>query len=256
MKYIKLTRRQLANIVLENQSYYDEIQKKYNNLSLLKSYIYIPNKLYNGENITNVQVWNIDTLECAEILIKRELLNPLILNMASHKRPGGGYKDGSSAQEESLFHRTTYALSLDCSNTIPEYRSQVLRKAYAYYSPNVLVIRDSQYYLMDYENCFITSFVAIAGIPLQTGEILTSIQRELMIQKIRLICQVAISEKHDSLVLGALGCGVFHNNPYQIANMFKQIIQTEYHNIFKMIVFAVLPPNYEVFNKVLSQKVN
>lgn len=36
-----------------------------------------------------------------------------LLNMASAKRPGGGYKTGSGAQEENLFRRTSLAFSLE-----------------------------------------------------------------------------------------------------------------------------------------------
>jgi len=46
---------------------------------------------------------------------------------------------------------------------------------------------------------------------------------------------------HDSLVLGAWGCGVFKQRPVQIASMFLQILdEPEFKNKFKDIRFAVI----------------
>ena len=41
-----------------------------------------------------------------------EGLNPMCLNLASEFAPGGGWLKGAMAQEESIFYRSTYCVSL------------------------------------------------------------------------------------------------------------------------------------------------
>jgi uncharacterized protein (TIGR02452 family) len=48
---------------------------------------------------TTIEVIEKDCLEAALHLKLNKGLNPAVLNMASAKRPGGGYKNGSGAQE-------------------------------------------------------------------------------------------------------------------------------------------------------------
>lgn len=71
------------------------------------------------EQQMRVQVVNIDSIECARIKIRDELKDerPVILNMASHRRPGGGYSTSNRpcAQEESLCRRTFLFHSLEVS---------------------------------------------------------------------------------------------------------------------------------------------
>ncbi|CAK7274063.1 hypothetical protein SEPCBS119000_005978 [Sporothrix epigloea] len=62
---------------------------------------------------------------------------PLIVNFASHKRPGGGWLNGALAQEEALCYRSSLAQSLDRRH-YPLDREDVL------YSPYVLILRSDQ----------------------------------------------------------------------------------------------------------------
>jgi uncharacterized protein (TIGR02452 family) len=59
--------------------------------------------------------------------------------------------------------------------------------------------------------------------------------------KIRTILRIGLENGHDSLVLGALGCGAFSNPPKHIAKLFHEVLdEVEFANKYKYIVFAVL----------------
>ena len=65
--------------------------------------------------------------------------------------------------------------------------------------------------------------------------------RQVMFDKIRTVYCIAQLNGHDSLVLGAFGCGVFQLKPELIAKCFKQVLgEDEFRGKFHTIVFARL----------------
>ena len=61
----------------------------------------------------------------------------------------------------------------------------------------------------------------------------------VMKRRIEKVLTIALVHGHRSIVLGAWGCGVFQNDPNDIAKYFKEIIENKFKNEFKKIVFAV-----------------
>jgi hypothetical protein len=62
---------------------------------------------------TVIKVVEGDCLDVALLLKNKFQLNPIVLNMADEKIPGGGYKYGAGAQEEGLHRRTNLYQHLD-----------------------------------------------------------------------------------------------------------------------------------------------
>ena len=59
--------------------------------------------------------------------------------------------------------------------------------------------------------------------------------------KIRTIFRIGLAHGHDSLVLGALGCGAFRNPPRHVARLFYEVMdELEFKNKYRRIVFAIL----------------
>lgn len=189
---------------------------------------------------TCVQVLEQDTLTAA-LALRKEKLNPLILNMASDRKPGGGVEKGAAAQEESLFRRTNYCLQ-NLSEFYPLPFEQVI------YSSNIAVVKDANHRVLNTFEYF--GFIACVGLR-NPGKTLSQSQCASLKKKIRLIFKVAAHHKHDSLVLGALGTGVFKSPIDEVAELFKEVIQEQTIK-FTKIVFAVLgEPQVSIFKKVL-----
>ncbi|MHB1952865.1 MAG: TIGR02452 family protein [Sulfobacillus sp.] len=171
---------------------------------------------------------------------------PLVLNLASEFKPGGGVRNGAHAQEESLFLRSNYV------NCLPE-SFYPLKPDEVVYSPEVVVFKDTEFARI---KPFAVAGLAVAGVrrPRLIGGRLSSSDRELMQKKIEMIFRVAILRRHRKLVLGALGCGAFRNPPDEISEIFRDAVD-KYRNYFDEVVFAVLQGyrdrNFEVFSKVI-----
>ena len=79
--------------------------------------------------------------------------------------------------------------------------------------------------------------------------------RTLMYNRLKKIIQVAKKENVEVLILGAYGCGAFHNPPEIIAALFKDLLN-EYH--FDTVEFAVYCnkddkfSNYNIFKNILE----
>lgn len=61
-----------------------------------------------------------------------------------------------------------------------------------------------------------------------------------MERRIRKIVKLAAYKKNNVLVLGAFGCGVFNNNPKEVARIFAKVLVNEgLKDYFKLVVFPI-----------------
>ena len=216
------------------------------------------------------------------ILATRDLVeqgyNPAVLNMASLYHPGGGVLTGSSAQEEELCRRSNLAISL-YQFSLPGGRYgdladmvRVKRRSERYpmdntyggiYSPDITFFRaskDEGYALLD--DPFRAAVISVASLnynpkhghnTLDNGNI-PKADKPILKEKIRTILRIGVLKGHDSLVLGALGCGAFCTPPAQMARLFHEVLsEQEFDSRFKKIVFAIIDSsssnNYQPFRK-------
>ena len=66
-----------------------------------------------------------------------------------------------------------------------------------------------------------------------------------MQERVERVLGVAALHGHEVLVLGAWGCGVFRNDPGQIAELFRVALASRYRGAFTHVVFAVLDSSGE-----------
>ena len=207
---------------------------------------------------------NEDCLVVAKQLIDLGL-NPAVLNLADAYHACGMYNSGSGAQEESLCRASTLSLTLyQYYNKMWAGKAGVpLRPVSAYpmdihfggiYSPGVTVFRDNQEtgFALRKEP-YQTSIISLAALNFRPGHKTNNLEycaddggftpegEQVMHDKIRTIYRIALLNGHDSLVLGAFGCGVFQLKPELVARFFKQILdEDEFRGKFHTIVFAML----------------
>ena len=246
-----------------------------------------PIKLKNDTKGDSPLLYHFDVLNQDCILVTRDLVeqgyNPALLNMASLYHPGGGVLQGSSAQEEDLCRRSTLAISL-YQFSLPGGRYGdladmvgVKRRAERYpmdntyggiYSPGITFFRgtrDEGYALLD--NPFRAAVISVASLnynpkhghnSLDANGNIPEADKPVLKEKIRTILRIGILKGHDSLVLGALGCGAFCTPPAQMARLFHQVLdEEEFRGRFSKIVFAIIDSpssnNFKPFLKEFSK---
>ncbi len=190
---------------------------------------------------TNVMVEPIDTIDCAHTL-KTHGYNPAVLNLADNTFPGGCVGFGSGAQEESLFRRSNYFKTLDI-------KLYPIEPSQAIYSPGVTIFfqsENSNWKIIS--TPFKLDFIACPGIkfPVLEADKFSQLDKSILFDKIDLIFQIAYTHGHDSLVLGALGCGAWKCPAEQVAQIFDQVIK-KWSGVFKLIVFAILKPSQSMY---------
>lgn len=198
----------------------------------------------------NIEVISSDTV--SSIVTLSEYGRVCALNMASYKKPGGGVVNGAKAQEECLY-RCSNLGAVDTTMHYP------LADDSAIYTRNAVFFKDVNYEYMPEIECDVITIAAYNFN--QKGR-----KRNEFIEyesdtkkKIRFMLSLANSYQIDCLVLGAWGCGVFDNDPLEMATMFKEVLVGEnYASLFKRVTFAVINDhnsvgdNYDTFTKVLN----
>lgn len=214
---------------------------------------------YNKLSTNKVNVVLMDTIDQYNNLVKNGY-NPVLLNMADPSLPGGCVNMGASAQEENIFRRTNYFMTLSMS-FYPILNSDTI------YSKDVVLFRSSEETGYTFIEPTLINIIACPSIrhPELDKErrIKNPEDLELQYAKISMIFKTAIYHGHDSIVLSAFGCGAFRCPPKQVAYLFKRAIE-EYACYFKKIVFAIKQPvdsvngngsfgsNYKIFYEMLN----
>ena len=223
---------------------------------------------------TAIRVRNADTIDAAIDLstptVSQLPKKPvLVLNMANAYHSGGGWLEGSLAQEEAMCYRSSLSFTL-------KFKYYPIPEAGGIYSPTVVVIRENRssgHGLMDLskpDNLPVFSCVSVAAIRGPAIEkdangnerYKRTRDREIMKEKMRVVLRSAAVKEHRVLVLGALGCGAFANPKGEVVECWKEVFsESEFQGgWWEQIVFAVMESggtkdgddNYGVFYKGLD----
>ena len=182
-----------------------------------------------------------------------------VLNFASYKNPGGHFIGGSKAQEECLCHESYLYNVLSQITDYYEWNNQHKNKALyldrALYSPNILFLREEnkmsimKYY--DVITCAAPNKTAAQKYCNVSDEENTKVLRS----RIKFVLDIAKNMEVETLILGAYGCGVFGQDPMDVASIFKEYLDTT-HKCFNKVVFAIPKGNngnYDAFERVFKE---
>lgn len=207
---------------------------------------------------TAVIVEQNDCLVTAQRLVS-EGYDPAMLNFASGGHPGGGVENGARAQEETICRRSTLSRSIFSFS-----RSYAARYGYghmpgnnyplrdlnfsAIYSPAVTVFKEGlECTLMEepYQVAVITcAALNLSGrfrLALDSDGHMPQEARDITRNKVRTIFRIGLMHGHDSLVLGAFGCGAFRNPPEEVATIFHEVMEEpEFKDRFRLITFPII----------------
>lgn len=212
-----------------------------------------PQALEKPKFATRIEVTNETTFSAARRLFV-DGKNAVSLNFASATSVGGGWLNGARAQEEYLCRNSVLAQCIGSQREFYNYHRAHRAPRYSdmmLYSPDVAVIRDEFDNLSAPWPCSIITAAAPNlnhGMSMPLNEL-----RDLWRVRIARVFDIALVNGHDSLVLGAWGCGAFKNDPTMVASAFAEVAE-KYDGQFELLLFAVLDVglrqgNFEPFEK-------
>eukprot|EP00441_Pelagodinium_beii_P035511 CAMPEP_0197641078 /NCGR_PEP_ID=MMETSP1338-20131121/15142_1 /TAXON_ID=43686 ORGANISM="Pelagodinium beii, Strain RCC1491" /NCGR_SAMPLE_ID=MMETSP1338 /ASSEMBLY_ACC=CAM_ASM_000754 /LENGTH=264 /DNA_ID=CAMNT_0043213983 /DNA_START=42 /DNA_END=836 /DNA_ORIENTATION=- len=201
--------------------------------------------------------------EAVQILCKHGL-EPALLNFAHGYNCGGGFEHSGGSQEEAIFRASSIFLSLwphrrsddgpgvlTRGTWIGEYDKALPRKEPFYqhtecggiYSPHVRLVRDCRGRgdgpLFESKDVKSLPTFAVLTAAAQDVNREGSFNQKLLYEKARSILHIAACNGHETLVLGAFGCGYFRNPPGAVAEVFQDLLVGEFAASFSLVVFAI-----------------
>ncbi|KZL80805.1 hypothetical protein CI238_01855 [Colletotrichum incanum] len=193
---------------------------------------------YNG-SLPRIRLQVADTLTTARSLVVEKSISDrpvdlsnketrvAILNMASPLTPGGGFVNGASSQEESLCMRTTLLPSLkDEYYRLPELG--------AIYTSDVLVFRDEDSSeVLEKKNRWFVDCISAAMLrnPETDRDEMSGFSyyvhekdRQLILEKMKVVLRVCQMKGIKKIVLGAWGCGAYGNPVAEVAKAWRKAL--------------------------------
>lgn len=210
----------------------------------LEAMIAAPPERGAGAGAPRIEVTNETTTAAARRLTARGL-SVCALNFASAKNPGGGFTGGAKAQEEDvcrgsalypclLTQRAYYDENRECGTML--YTDHII------YSPAVPFFRDDRNDLLEqpYACSVITAPAPNAGEELRRRPDARPEITRTLLRRTAMVLEVAAANGERNLVLGAWGCGVFRNDPDEVAGIFAETLaEPRFAGAFDLIVHAV-----------------
>ena len=211
---------------------------------------------------THISILHISTLDAARLLDNVYKSNPSekgktgILNFASATKPGGGFKNGAEAQEESIARSSTLYTALNTQQAQQFYKlhnRENAENAAAYYShsmiysPNISIFRDDDGnwtypFLVDVLSCAAVNAgeVRKANGPITSGQDV-EIEKE-MSERMGRILYLFERKGVQNIILGTFGTGVFRNSVTTVARIWAHLLlvpEARFKDSFDRVIFAI-----------------
>lgn len=237
-----------------------------------KSTIIYKEKLIANKQTIRAGKVTITTNRTFEAAIKMHKKHPnkkiAVLNFASATNPGGGVANGSSAQEESLCRCSTLYPVLSSRYLFENFylpnrkEHNPLHNDVVIYSPGIIICKsdDRMNKRLNREEFVKVDVISAAAPNLRErpsnkfnydGYNSISISNkelyDIHVSRGKQIIEAALQNNVEILVLGALGCGAFRNNPTIVAEAYKELMK-EYAKYFDEIEFAIYCREYDKEN--------
>ena len=179
-----------------------------------------------------------------------------VLNFSSYKNPGGMFINGSKAQEECLCHESFLYNVLskfviqfyDWNN---RHKNKALYLNRGMYTYNILFFKGNEKKFCDVITCAAPNKSAAQKYQNVSDKENTDVLRS----RIKYVLDIAADNRVKTLILGAYGCGVFGQDPVEVASIFKNFLDSTHKGVFEKVVFAVPKGrnnNLEAFRKVFE----
>ena len=258
MEYLQLMKLSKDETIIQAKNHHNLMVQQYSleiDRAIKHTQIYTDNsfntdtKIDNVHNVTFelVSTDTISTLYNSPI----NMTSTLVINFASFTEPGGRFLQGSHAQEESIAHESILYEVLSSFNSYYEenskYKNRGLYINRALFSPYILIERNSL--------CLETNVLTVAApnkkVLQYSPDMFTEEENtKALIDRIKFIKNICEDKNIKYLVAGAFGCGVFHQNPYEVAKLFIKIFSQS--SCIKVIFAIPLGNNYDAFYSVLN----
>jgi uncharacterized protein (TIGR02452 family) len=170
----------------------------------------------------------------------------VLLNFASARNPGGGFLGGAKAQEEEVC-RCSGLYSVLAPQTAYYEANRAQRSAL--YTDHMIYSRDVPFFRLSAQSPwldepFVASVITApapnAGAILQNDPASAPQIPETFVRRWRNVLTIAAHRGHATVLLGAWGCGAFHNDPEVAATTVAPWLKSpRFAGLFKRVVFAI-----------------
>ena len=217
---------------------------------------YNANSKFIEKRLNNKQIIIVDEIDSVGAVFKYVNINEItaVLNFASYNNPGGNFINGSKAQEECLCHES-YLYNV-LKGRIGYYKinhknkNRSLYTDRALYSPNVRFTKECKDVFCDVITCAAPNKTAAQ----KYYNVSDEENSEVLKERIEFVLKIAQDNGVDNLILGAYGCGVFGQDPLEVAKIFKEFLSGKY-KCFNKVIFAIpnkLEVNYRCFQRIFK----